>query len=193
MKELFPHLKGMNGGKKQHWINSNLDIISMLNDIMPFDDLCKALYCKADTLSKALQKAEGHHRPTITKTEKNQLHIQKVENKVDVLFQEQAVEAEVLAEQVDRVGNLEDNLANYFSAQAHLNTIIARLVSRSKSPSDITYHISSAHKRKVGPTSRNVKLVRHSFSGLGRLQLPRPRTKETQHRRQPLKKRWPGV
>ncbi|MFC1954321.1 hypothetical protein ACFLVZ_00655 [Chloroflexota bacterium] len=130
MKELFPELKGLNGGKKQHWINANLDNISMLADIMPFEDLCQILHSKSDTVVKALQKAEKKHRPAIRGAEKNSLKIQKVETDLDVFKRELQMQTEVLAGQVEKVGNLQEDLAEFFSIQASLNSFMKKRLLR---------------------------------------------------------------
>jgi len=204
VKELFPELKGLKGGKKQHWINANLDKISMLAEIMSFEDLRKALYCKEETLTKALQKAEQHHRPTKTKLDKNALEIEKVGNSVGVIFKELQIQAEVLSETVEKVGFVNETLSEYHGIQARLHNLMEKQFSGTKSnsyvaytpeldPSNFTEHIASTHKRKVGPTSLESQDRLRISSGRSRVQPLRPKIKGIRKHRSPLRRRWRDV
>jgi len=70
MSEVLPELAKLSGGRKQHWINANLDFIAALNDHLGFKDTARVLNMKSDTLSRALIKAEQRHRPVITQADK---------------------------------------------------------------------------------------------------------------------------
>lgn len=163
MAELFPYLKGLKGGKKQLWLNSNLDTIAMLAEHMSIDDLCKVLYCKPETVVKALKKAETRHRPTITRLDKAELRIAGVDNKINTAMQELEVQAEALMDNIGKTDQLQKNLRKYFEIQSQLSDFMSKLLVQSGRGLDVnfTQHIASTNKRKVA-------LTRYS----GRVRLP---------------------
>lgn len=190
MSELFPELAGLAGGKKQHWIESNLDLISMVQDAIGFDRACEIFHMKADTLSNALKRAEEHHRPMVTRADKAYNLAQVADGKASEALKELAIQAEVVAGTIEDVDQLKQNLTSYFKLNAELNRVMAGLCQSRRVY--FTEHIGSAHKRKVGPTplwNRGRLLV---CSDRRSHQLPRPRVKNHSHRSHP-KRRWRGV
>jgi len=133
MKELFPELKGVNRGTKQHWMLTHLDYLPMLLDLMGFDELCKATYSAPEVLEKYLRKAEQKHRPTRTGIEKNKLEIEKVRNSVEFSWKELRNQAEILGETAGKVDNL-------LETQIEIHEIEARL-HHLASNSNFTEHI----------------------------------------------------
>ncbi len=158
---VFPGLKGLAGGKKQHWINANLDLISLLNDNIGFEYTRKALNMKADTLEKALQKAERQHRPAVTKAERAMNRTLVVESKLNEIIPELERQAVELSEHVADDIDLRKNLSDFFRLQASANSMMAEIVQRQGYTSpDLTYHIISPNGHKVGPTAENQQLNR---------------------------------
>lgn len=129
-KELFPQLAGLKGGKKQAWINANLDTISALSEIVPFDSLCEALHCKADTLARALRHAETKHRPAVTAADKAMLEAQRASNKASMAISELAVQSSALAGLSADLDDMAANLSQYFGMMAQASTMMQKLMSR---------------------------------------------------------------
>lgn len=188
MNELFPHLKGLAGGKKQAWINSNLDHIAMLNEMLGFEETCKALYMKADTLVTALKKAERYHRPEITEANKAFNLAERANNKADNIWKELSIQAEIIKKQLEDNENLRDILTLYFETMANNNLLMAKLCKATQTY--FTEHIDRANKRKVGPTrhaSRSRLLISRDRQGdqphRSRSRQSHSKTKRTFHAR----------
>lgn len=152
MTELFPGLHKLAGGKKQAWINQNLDFIAMLNDNLGFEETAKALHMKADTLSKALVKAERGHRPSVTRADKAYYLAQSACGKADTALGELAVQAEAIACSTEEVQELKTNLTSYFTLISKASELMARLCQSTHS--NLTEHIRYKSPRKVGLTKR---------------------------------------
>lgn len=188
MTELFPQLAGLKGGVKQHWVNTNLDFITLLNDNLGFDETCRVLHMKADTLASALKRAEDEHRPAITRADKAYSLAQRAEVKADESMHELAVQAEALIGSVNEVGELKQNLTSYFKLLAEVNSVMARLCQATIN--NLTYHIDSPPKYKVGLTKRLSR---------GRLSVSNPVShqltgaKMSVRHRSHFKRRWPRV
>ena len=154
MTEIFPELAKLKGGKKNFWISRNLDLVAALNDTIGFDTTAKVLHMKADTLSRALVRAEGHHRPQITLAEKalnrGVLHEGKINDIVDKLNRHAAE----FDEHVEDDNQLREHLEKFYQLQAAANTIMAELMSSTRHTRNLTYHIISKPLRKVGPSLR---------------------------------------
>ena len=152
MTELFPGLEKLRGGKKQHWIRSNLDLISALNDNLGFQETARVLNMKSDTLAAALEKSERGHRPGVTLA-------QKAMNKTLLNSGEiYEIKGELERHAVELDNHFRENretfehLQQYFELQAAANTIMSKLLSGVSHASNLTYHIGSPNKRKVGPS-----------------------------------------
>lgn len=191
--ELFPELRGLSGGKKQHWLNSHLDVLATLYEVLPFDQLCSATYCKPETLLKALKKQEGRHRPSLRVAEQA-LSVANLANSGQVANrQELKLQFELLSEAVNDLDDLKQNLSDFFEAQAHINKLMSNLVQKSRS--NLTYHIGSTTRRKVRPTeTKSITSSRPSVSknSSGPAKVRRS-TGPTQRHRNRTRKRWRGV
>lgn len=212
MTEVLPGLETLKGGQKQHWIDTNLDFIDMLNYHVGFDTACLMLNCKPDTLIKALRKAESQHRPAITQAEKALNRAALAENKAYEAIKELRTQAEILIDAINRQDLVDKILVEGLESQSRLLSLMASAIvnTGSQSATNFTEHINSARKRKVGLTprrervrlsiSRKARLTlerqsKLSYSDRERLQLSRPLQRVTnQHRFLKSKnKRWRDV
>ena len=152
MSEIFPELAKLKGGKKNFWINRNLDLVAGLNDTIGFDTTARVLHMKADTLSRALVRAEGHHRPQITLAEKalnrGVLH----EGKINDIIKQLNRHAGEFEQHVEDDNQLREHLEKFYQLQAAANTIMAELISSTRHARNLTYHIISPPHKKVGPS-----------------------------------------
>lgn len=185
MTDLFPYLKGLPGGKKQEWINSNLDFIAMLNDIVGFEETRKLLYMKPGTLVSALKRAEGQHRPAVTRADKAYNVAQQANNNSYEALRELAVQAEAIAGNSAEVQELKENLTSYFTLMERANGLMAKLCQTTRVY--FTEHIDSPHKRKVGPTRLSSRGRLSIYRGPRRTAVlpgPSPHTRNKPLRRQ---------
>lgn len=169
MTELFPQLVGLKGGVKQHWVNTNLDFIAMLNDHLGFETTCRVLYMKADTLASALKRAEEEHRPAITRADKAYNLAASAEGKADEALRELAVRASALEASFNEVQQVKRNLGGYFTLISKASQLMAELCQATRN--NFTYHIVSPPKYKVGLT-RRASRSRLLISGPGSCSLP---------------------
>jgi len=186
MTELFPGLSNLRGGQKDQWIRNNLDLIAALNDHIGFEETAKVLNMKAQTLSRALQLAEGSHRPVITLAEKAMSRGVLNENKINQLAKELNHHREALVQCFVSMRQVRDNLSQYFQLQASANALMAEVMSNRSTMSNeanFTEHISSVPKRKVGPSERIGYGRLFSYRGPRRKQLLGPLIKDSKHRR----------
>ncbi len=175
----LPGLSGLKGGEKQHWINANLKLITTLHDNFGFEATCKACNMKAETLTKALKKAEKADRPGIRKADQafNSAYI--ANEKLYRLMPEVERISDQLNQHIDDGMQLRQMLSDYFQLSAKLNSMAAQLIEKQAyNMSNFTEHIfegkthevSSTHvdltldgidKQNAGPSSRgkNDRLV----------------------------------
>ena len=152
MTELFPGLEKLRGGKKQHWIRSNLDLISALNDNLGFQETARVLNMKSDTLAAALEKSERGHRPSIKESTKAMNKALINSEEIYAIKGELERQGEEIENHIGEDQQLREHLQQYFELQAAANTIMSKLLSGVSHASNLTYHIGSPNKRKVGPS-----------------------------------------
>ena len=128
MNELFPELKNLKGGKKQAWINEHLDVIASLSDSIPFERLTEILNMKPETLSAALTKAEGNHKPIITKSDKAISRVALVDRKANEIAKKVYNQAEEFIQHAEQDERLRNNLTRYFIAQSAINDLMAQVM-----------------------------------------------------------------
>lgn len=211
--ELFPQLAGLKGGKKQAWINANLKTISALAGMVPFDSLCEALHCKADTLTRALRHAESNHRPAITAADKAMLEAQRASIKASSAMNELAVQSSALAGLSADMDDMSANLSQYFGIMAQASTMMQKLMSRPnryKSFHNVYLDRTDTKSVQLSKKTKKSSLIpgrgaaRLLISTPGRLQLPGQVVKgvsrrQSAHnarrspRRFPQNNRWPNV
>lgn len=167
MTEVFPGLSGLKGGKKQVWVNANLELITLLNDQLGFDQTCRMLYMKAGTLSSALKKAEGRHRPTVTLAQKAMSRVLMTDGRLEGLGRVVHEQGEILETHLADDYRLRANLSNYFGLLAQANALMQELIMSTTTKGNdpnFTYHIGRASKHKVGPStnSRSVRLLHYT-------------------------------
>lgn len=196
MTELFPFLKGMNGGKKQYWINSNLDFIAMLSEHMEFNDLCQTLHSKPETVVKALQKAEQKHRPAVTKADQalnlgqiNSIQISEVHKEVES-------QADILEYLVSDYTEIKEYLADFLESIGNSHLIMSNLMR--KSVSNLTYHIDNTKRSKVSPSKQELPALDGLSVSSGydlRRAILKPGNKRSvsQHRKPTKRRRPDGV
>lgn len=172
MAELFPELNGLKGGEKQAWINRNLDLISLLNGQLGFEPTRQVLKMKADTLASALQRAEQHHRPAVTRADRAYNLAQINEAKVNEVLKELSVQAEAISATADELGELKNNLTSYFTLMSQANEVMARLCQSTHTY--FTEHTDSLNKRKVGLTTHGSHDRLALFSGRQSVSSHRP-------------------
>ena len=141
MTEIFPELAKLKGGNKQGWINRNLDLISALNDNLGFDQTARVLHMKADTLSRALVRAEGSHRPVITEANKAMSRAVVNEAKINEALSELHRQAEELEIHTAEDYRLREYLGQYFGLLAAANTMMQKLVTSVEHTRYFTEHI----------------------------------------------------
>jgi len=141
MSDIFPELAKLKGGKKNFWINQNLDLIAALNDHLGFDQTAMVLNMKASTLSRALVRAEGSHRPVVTKAEKAMNRAVLNEGKINEVIKRLNCHAGALNEHFAEDYQLREYLAQYFKLQAAAHTMMEQLMSSVAHTRDLTYHI----------------------------------------------------
>lgn len=141
MADIFPELAKLKGGKKEKWIRENRDLIVALNDQLGFDTTAEILYMKAGTLSRALVRAEGYHRPVITEANKAMNRAVLNENKINDVIKELNRHAEALDTHFAEDYQLREYLAQYFKLQAAAHTMMEQLMSNVSHTRGFTYHI----------------------------------------------------
>ena len=144
MDELFPELKNLKGGKKQAWINEHLDVIAALSDSIPFDRLTEILHMKPETLSAALAKAEGDHKPIITKADKATSRVALVDRKANEITKKVHGIAEAFIQYVEKDERRWNNMTRYFIVQSNLNELMAQVMLNEETTDytrDLTYRI----------------------------------------------------
>ena len=184
MSEIFPELAKLKGGKKNFWISQNLDLVAALNDTMGFDATARVLNMKADTLSRALVRAEGHHRPQVTKAEKALSRVALNEGKIYDLAKIVNGHSEALTQCFAEMRQVRDNLSRYFQLQSAASALMAEVMSNVKTTPDVpsfTQHIFLSPKRKVGPSLRIGTGRLFVYHGPRRNQLPGP-SRSSHHR-----------
>ncbi|MHC4397509.1 MAG: hypothetical protein ACYS1A_17850, partial [Planctomycetota bacterium] len=121
-----------------------------------FERMCQLLgNMKDETARKALQRAEGYHRPNITKADKAMGRALISESKAN----DNAAKINKLAECHNNLVNETDRRWNYLTSFAIAESkqweLLAQLMLNENTISserDLTYHISSRPQRKVGPS-----------------------------------------
>jgi hypothetical protein len=180
MSAVLPGLAKLTGGRKQAWINSNLDFIAALNDHLGFKETARVLNMKTETLSRALVKAEQGHRPAITQADKAMSRAQQADIKANKALQELHRQGEALNIHFGTDQQLREQLSQFFELQSRANSLMAQLV---RSVPDLTYGLGSAPKTKVGLSKRKRSVRLSVFRGPRSLaQLPGP-VKINSHRR----------
>lgn len=151
----FP-ARGLHGGKKQSWINANLDTIAGVHSALGFEQTCQLFNMKADTLISALQKQGKRHKPAVTKADKafNLAYLN--ETRIHDLTKEVYTAFEFLSNFSEDFQTHLKQLENYFTVQAKTNELMANLC-KDMSTSRVTYfteHIFSKARREVGLTRK---------------------------------------
>ena len=136
---LFPELKNLKGGKKQAWINEHLDVIVALNDSLDFDETAEILHMKANTLIRALRKAE--RKPVITESNKAISRAALNREKIDEVRKELHGYADDMDRHVAEDRQLLEYMVHFYRLLAEANTIMAELMSNVAHTRDLTYHI----------------------------------------------------
>lgn len=155
----FPELKGLNGGKKQQWINDHLDLIESVERNAGFEAAMEAFNMRPNTLVKALKKAGSKRRPIITPADKAMNKAIIVEEKLYELRPEveQLTDAMLQHDQDD--DQLRQTLSDFFQLQAKLNAMAAELVQKQpRNTSYFTEHISSPNRLEVDSTHNTLSL-----------------------------------
>lgn len=142
MSDIFPELAKLKGGRKQAWINENLDLIVAVHDkLEDFDKTAEIFHMKLGTLSRALARAEGHHRPVVTLAQKAMNRGMLNEGKINEVIKEINRHAEALDTHFAEDYQLREYLAQYFKLQAAAHTMMEQLMSNVSHTRGFTYHI----------------------------------------------------
>jgi len=140
-------LGSLAGGKKQQWVNANLDLITALNDHLGFQETQKALSMKPETLSRALQKAEKHHRPSITRADKAMNKSIVNETKLNEVVSEITRQGEALEQHTEADQQLLNHLVQFYELQSRANAMMADLVKSNLMLHNIYSANQSTHNR----------------------------------------------
>lgn len=192
MTDMFPELKGLCGGKKQAWINRNMDVIVALADKLEFEKVAAFFKMKPGTLSRALMKAEGQHRPVITKADKAISKAAMAEVRSYEAVKKLNEYASALNEIVEHDDRRWNYLTNLFIAQSRMLEMAAQFMLNDETGSNrrnFTEHISCAPRHKVGLSTRGRRGQLFSCHGPGREKLPGPVKGIRSHHRKGIHKR----
>lgn len=183
MSELIPGLKHLAGGKKQNWINNNMELIASLNEAIGFNETAKHLHMTPATLARALERQEKYSRPVITKAEKALANANLNKYKIDNLTG--MIERQIKSFETHCEDDLQlrEQLGQYFGMMAAANALMQELVTGVKKSLTLRNIYSRADKRKVGLTRLNPRGRLLLCHGPGLRQLPGPAIRVTNHHR----------
>ncbi len=138
----LPGLRGLKAGPKQHWIVNNLKLIETLYDNFGFEATRVACCMKAETLEKALKKAERADRPAIKKADQAFNSAFLANEKLYKLIPEVETIGEALLQHFDSDLEFRNQLSNYFQLLASANSIMADAIrNRASVMVNLTEHI----------------------------------------------------
>lgn len=156
---VMPGLENLKGGKKQHWINANLNFISSTYERFGLEYTKAIFNLKDETLNKALQRSENKHRPAVTMAEKafnsafmaNEKYY-KLQPEVDEIIS-------TMSAHISNDQQLRQTLSDFFQLQAKLNSMVSDLVLKQDyNMSNFTEHILWKESREVRPTRPELTL-----------------------------------